>query len=238
MSTITKITAYYSRRVAPDGDFTHREGNATIEVSAEDLENGNIETELDEAMNQAHDIVHRYIGIGGGKSKAGSSNGSSSNSTQPPGNSSKGNISDNPEDRKDPDADEETPAEKKKRLAAEKRKATAAKKKAAEAEAAATAAAESGGEDDDFDFDGDGDDDANAPDEITDDDLQKAANAVVVRLQGEGLEGTDAPKAVSKVIKGFKPEDHEGKFGISMVGQKSRRKFIEMIDALQGPDAD
>jgi hypothetical protein len=233
MSVVTNITAFYRELIPGPAEYQNREAHATITVDCSEA-GDDLGVELDEAMDQARHTVRTYLGLGGGKSTG--SNSKASGSTKPPA-TSKGNISDNPEDRTDPE--EETAAEAKKRKTA----ATKAKNKAKkDAEEAAAAADDDG--DNDFDFDGDDDDDnadaGNDPDaeEVTDDDLHKAANATVLRLQSEGVVTKEAPRIVTDAIKAFKPEDHEGKFGIKSLTQPQRRKFINKLAALKGPEAD
>ena len=160
----------------------------------------------------------------------------------------KGNISDSPEDRQDPDEDTRTPAQKAKDTRAKNKAAKEAAKLEEQSNAEAAAAAASGDphpEEDDIDIMGDDDaDDAididttvtEAPpveefDEITDGELSAAINAKVQLLRAQAH--PDYVAVVKAAIQAF--ANGEENFTAGSMGQATRRKFLTKLKAIKGP---
>lgn len=231
MGTITKIEATYSQKVAPQGSYDNKEASATIAVAFDELDTETIGIDLDAAMSEAHDVVRRYLGIGGASKAA-----PATSKTAPPA-TSKGNISENPEDRKDPadvDVEVPTPAQK----AAKTRAANKAKKAADKAAATDVdpmadvvgstdeAPVETADAADEFDIMGDVNEDP--AEEVTDGDLQTAINLRLKKFKEDGDE--EGVTKVKAAIKAFAPD--EGPFSVKQLPQGSRRKFIDKLEAL------
>ncbi len=214
--SVNKIEVTYGRTIQPK-EYESKRAEATIGVALEEGET-NIDLELDEAMSYAMNVVHTTLGIGAAKATKPSSNPETS----------KGNISDDPEDRKDPEV-ELTRGQKAART-------RAANKAAKEADidaiaAAAHAADEPLPEDDDDEIALDdlaGERAEEDFDEITDAELGAEINKKVRALKAAGR--ADAVAVVKKDIASFNAGD-TANFTAGMMTQAQRRKFLVKLDA-------
>lgn len=236
--SVTKIAVKYGRTVAGPKDYESRRADAEIGVQLEEGD-PNIDLELDGAMSYAMSVVHTTLGIGAAKEAK---------------SPARGNISDNPEDRKDPEAEEElTPAQK----SARTRKANKVAKEAQKAldeEAAAEDAridALDGNQEDAGDVEPDDDadlinmddpvetpaelpeDDGEDFDEISDSELGAVINKKAKALKAAGR--ADGVEVVKAAIASFNTEDKDN-WTAGMMTQAQRRKFVVKLGAIKAEE--